>query len=46
MRACDRSNVLWILENPKSSRLWSWLPLSEYLTTQGRYVAEVRYCQF
>ena len=46
MRACDRSNVLWTLENPKSSRLWSWPPLSEYLTTHGHYIAEVHYCQF
>ena len=46
MRACDRANVLWTLENPKSSRLWNWPPLSEYLTAHGHYVAEVHYCQF
>ena len=46
MRACDRANVLWTLENPKSSRLWNWPPLSEYLTMHGLYIAEVHYCQF
>ena len=46
MRACGRANVLRTLENHQSSRLWKWLPLSEYFTSHGHYIAEVQYCQF
>ena len=46
LKLCTRYNIRWSLENPQSSRLWSWPPPAAFLAKVGATRVLVHYCQY
>ena len=46
IKLCRRYHVRWSIENPQSSRLWSWPPLQQYLASIPSSRVLIHYCQY
>jgi hypothetical protein len=46
VRLCERHQVHWSLENPKSSKLFAWPPLVAFLSRTTHHIATIDYCQY
>ena len=46
LRVCKKLGVSWSVENPLSSRIWTWGPLHRFLTSCRCHVHRLDYCEF
>ena len=46
IRLCNASGVYWVLENPKSSKLWSWDPIAKLCAESAVHIAFLPFCAF